>query len=144
MEPALIGSRLASAALSPLVRRLLVQEGVGAALTDRPVRLAGLVSFRGEKRTLTERDVHKLAGTLVRESLARPGEAPFPGDEAEAVADALARTLLALGELEMDDVQAVRHGHRELARGGGAPPPPPPPPPPPRGPPPPPPPRQKK
>ncbi|MEU2164580.1 NACHT domain-containing protein [Streptomyces chengbuensis] len=116
MEPALIGSRLASAALSPLVRRLLVQEGVGAALTDRPVRLAGLVSFRGEKRTLTERDVHKLAGTLVRESLARPGEAPFPGDEAEAVADALARTLLALGELEMDDVQAVRHGHRELAR----------------------------
>ncbi|MFG3304301.1 NACHT domain-containing protein [Streptomyces wuyuanensis] len=116
MEPALIGTRLASAALSPLVKRLLVQEGGGAALTDRPVRLAGLVSFRGEKRTLTERDVRGLAGTLVRESLARPGEPPFPGDEAEAVADALARTLLALGELEMDDVQAVRHGHAELAR----------------------------
>ncbi|MFE0038653.1 NACHT domain-containing protein [Streptomyces sp. NPDC059015] len=116
MEPALIGTRLASAVLSPLVRRLLVQEGSGAALTDRPVRLAGLVSFRGEKRTLTERDVRRLAGTLVRESLTRPGEPPFPGDEAEAVADALSRCLLALGELEMDDVQAVRHGHRELAR----------------------------
>ncbi|MDI9886083.1 NACHT domain-containing protein [Streptomyces sp. HNM0645] len=116
MEPALIGTRLASAVLSPLLRRLLVQEGGGAALTDRPVRLAGLLSFRGEKRTLTERDVRRLAGTLVRESLTRPGEPPFPGDEAEAVADALSRSLLALGDLEMDDVQAVRHGHRELAR----------------------------
>ncbi|MGW7364920.1 NACHT domain-containing protein [Streptomyces sp. NPDC054841] len=116
MEPALIGTRLASAALAPLLKRLLVQEGNGAGLTDKPVRLAGLVSFRGEKRTLTEKDVRKLAGTLVRQSLDRPGEPPFPADETEAVAEALARTLLALGDLDMDDVQAVRHGHRELAR----------------------------
>ncbi|MFD7230632.1 NACHT domain-containing protein [Streptomyces sp. NPDC059881] len=116
MEPALVGTRLASAALTPLLKRLLVKEGNGAALTDKPVRLAGLVSFRGEKRTLTEKDVRTLAGTLVHESLARPGEPPFPADETEAVADALARALLALGDLEMDDVQAVRLGHRELAR----------------------------
>lgn len=32
------------------------------------------------------------------------------------MADALARRLLALGDLDMDDVQAVRLGHRELAR----------------------------
>ncbi|MGW2563800.1 NACHT domain-containing protein [Streptomyces sp. NPDC001514] len=116
MEPALIGTRLASAAVSPLLKQLLVREGSGAGLTDKPVRLAGLVSFRGEKRTLTDKDVRRLAGTLVRRSQAGPGEPPFPPDETEAVADALARTLLALGDLEMDDVQAVQLGHRELAR----------------------------
>ncbi|MFD7444267.1 NACHT domain-containing protein [Streptomyces sp. NPDC059909] len=116
MEPALIGTRLASAAIAPLLKQLLVREGSGAGLTDKPVRLAGLVSFRGEKRALTDKDVRKLADTLVRQSQAGPGEPPFPPDETEAVADALARTLLALGDLEMDDVQAVRLGHRELAR----------------------------
>ncbi|MFC5802979.1 NACHT domain-containing protein [Streptomyces formicae] len=116
MEPALIGTRLASAAVTPLLKRLLVHEGTGAGLTDKPVRLAGLVSFRGEKRTLTDKDVRKLASTLVQQSQAGPGEPPFPPEETEAVADALARTLLTLGDLEMDDVQAVRHGHRELAR----------------------------
>ncbi|MGW1885815.1 NACHT domain-containing protein [Streptomyces sp. NPDC001970] len=119
MEPALVGTRLASAAIAPLLKQLLVREGSGAALTDRPVRLSGLVSFRGEKRTLTERDVRKLAGTLVSRSLTERGgraERPFPADETEAVTGALARTLLALGDLEMDDVQAVRLGHRELAR----------------------------
>ncbi|MEU2428883.1 NACHT domain-containing protein [Streptomyces sp. NPDC007861] len=116
MEPALIGVRLASAAVTPLLKRLLVREGSGAGLTDKPVRLAGLVSFRGEKRTLTDKDVCRLASTLVQQSQSGPGEPPFPPEEGEAVADALARTLLALGDLEMDDVQAVRHGHRELAR----------------------------
>ncbi|MDN3297692.1 NACHT domain-containing protein [Streptomyces ficellus] len=115
MDPALIGTRLASSAISPLIRKLLVQEGPGAGLTERRVRLSGLVSFRGEKRTLTDRDVRKLATTLVGDALGGPGEPPFPRDEAEAVADALARTLLALGDLDMDDVQAVRLGHRALA-----------------------------
>ncbi|MFE7776454.1 NACHT domain-containing protein [Streptomyces sp. NPDC057445] len=116
MEPALIGTRLASAAITPLLKQLLVREGSGAALTDRPVRLSGLVSFRGEQRTLTEKDVRRLARTLVARAVEGPGERPFPPDETEAVSGALARTLLALGDLDMDDVQAVRHGHRELAR----------------------------
>ncbi|MFI1938120.1 NACHT domain-containing protein [Streptomyces purpureus] len=121
MDPAIIGTRLASSAIGPLVRRLLVQDGPGAGLTDRRIRLSRLVSFRGEKRTLTDRDVRTLAAALVEESMsggsgASRAERPFPPDETEAVVDALARTLLALGDLDMDDVQAVRLGHRDLAR----------------------------
>ncbi|GAA2481382.1 NACHT domain-containing protein [Streptomyces gobitricini] len=115
MDPALIGTRLASSAIAPLIRKLFVQDGPGAGLTGQRVRLSRLVSFRGEKRTLTERDVHRLAARLVADASAVPGESPFPRDEAEAVTHALARTLLALGDLGMDDVQAVRLGHRELA-----------------------------
>ncbi|MFB7359334.1 NACHT domain-containing protein [Streptomyces gardneri] len=118
MEPALIGTRLASAAISPLLKKLLVSDGPGAGLTGgaRAVRLSSLVSFRGEKRTLTEKDVRKLAAALVERSAGGPGEAPFPAAETEAVAHTLGTTLLALGDLDMDDVQAVRLGHRALAQ----------------------------
>ncbi|MFC9397579.1 NACHT domain-containing protein [Streptomyces sp. NPDC057027] len=118
MEPALIGTRLASAAIGPLLKKLLVSEGPGAGLTgsSQKIRLSSLVTFRGEKRTLTERDVRKLASTLVERSQGGDGERPFPADETEAVTGTLARTLLALGDLDMDDVQAVRLGHRDLAR----------------------------
>ncbi|MFB7590260.1 NACHT domain-containing protein [Streptomyces sp. NPDC056169] len=118
MEPALIGTRLASAAIGPLLKKLLVSDGPGAGLTgkSRPIRLSGLVSFRGEKRTLTEKDVRGLAATLVARSLGEGGETPFPADETEAVAHTLGTALLALGDLDMDDVQAVRLGHHALAR----------------------------
>ncbi|MFF5392002.1 NACHT domain-containing protein [Streptomyces sp. NPDC013012] len=118
MEPALIGTRLASAAIGPLLKRLLAGDGPGAGLVrkDAEVRLSGLVSFRGEKRTLTEKDVRGLAATLVERSRQGAGEPPFPADETGAVTDALAANLLALGDLDMDDVQAVRLGHRDLAR----------------------------
>ncbi|MFF8728804.1 NACHT domain-containing protein [Streptomyces sp. NPDC015171] len=116
MEPAVLGSKLASSLLGPLVRKLFVQDGPGAGLVDRPVRLSALVSFRGERRTLGEKQVRTLAGRLVKEALASPGERPFPPGEETAVTDALTRRLLALGDLDMDDVQAVRLGSRELAR----------------------------
>ncbi|MFI1682062.1 NACHT domain-containing protein [Streptomyces sp. NPDC020607] len=116
MDPAVIGTRLASSAVASLVKRLFVREGPGAGLVEKPVRLSSLVSFRGEQRTLGGRDVRRLAERLVAASLAAPGERSFPPDEAEAVTDALARALLSLGDLDMDDVQAVRLGHRELAR----------------------------
>jgi NACHT domain len=115
MEPAVLGGKLASSLVGPLVRKLFVADGPGAGLVDKPVRLKDLVSFRGEKRTLDEKDVHKLAEHLVRQAAESPGERPFRTGEETAVAHALARRLLALGELEMDDVQAVRLGHRELA-----------------------------
>lgn len=56
MEPALVGTRLASAAIGPLLRKLLAGDVPGAGPTGhaRTVRLSALVSFRGEKRTLTE------------------------------------------------------------------------------------------
>ncbi|MFI2436485.1 NACHT domain-containing protein [Streptomyces sp. NPDC018693] len=116
MEPAVLGGRLASSAMAPLVRKLFVTDGPGAGLVDRPVRLSGLVSFRGEKRTLSDKDVHRLAERLVARAVDSPGEAPFPPDEQPAVVDALAGRLLVLGDLDMDDVQAVRLGHRELAK----------------------------
>ncbi|MER8057246.1 MULTISPECIES: NACHT domain-containing protein [unclassified Streptomyces] len=116
MEPTILGGKLASSMIGPLIRKLFMQDGPGAGLVDKPVRLSALVSFRGEKRTLGEKDVHRLAERIVTEAVESPGEAPFPADERDAVADVLARRLLALGDLEMDDVQAVRLGHLELAR----------------------------
>ncbi|MDG9713115.1 NACHT domain-containing protein [Streptomyces sp. DH10] len=116
MDPTVLGGRLASALVAPLLKKLFRSEGPGAGLVDKPVRLCALVSFRGEKRTLSEQDVRKLAEWLVAQAVESPGEPPFPPDEQIAVTDTLARRLLALGDLDMDDVQAVRLGHRELAR----------------------------
>ncbi|MBW8801075.1 MAG: NACHT domain-containing protein [Streptomyces sp.] len=115
MEPTVLGGKLASSLMGPLLKKLFVADGPGAGLVDRPVRLKSLVSFRGEKRALVEKDVHKLAEHLVRQAVASPGEPPFPAAEEIAVTDALARRLLALGDLDMDDVQAVRLGHVDLA-----------------------------
>ncbi|ANH92734.1 ATP-binding protein [Streptomyces sp. SAT1] len=116
MEPMALGGRLASGLIAPLVKKLFVADGPGAALVDRPVRMSDLVSFRGEKRSLGEKEVRELAGRLVGGAADPPGEPPFPPGEQDAVTDALAARLLALGDLGMDDVQAVRLGHRELAR----------------------------
>ncbi|AXE87730.1 NACHT domain-containing protein [Streptomyces sp. Go-475] len=116
MDPTVLGGKLASALVGPLLKKLFRPDEPGAGLVDKPVRLSALVSFRGEKRTLTEPDVHKLAERIVAQAVDSPGEAPFPADERIAVTDTLARRLLALGDLDMDDVQAVRLGHRELAR----------------------------
>ncbi|WP_055557256.1 NACHT domain-containing NTPase [Streptomyces sp. NBRC 110028] len=118
MDPAVIGARLASSAVAPLIKRLFVREGPGAGLVDQPVRISSLVSFRGEKRTLEINDLHKLAAELVARATrhAGPGERPCPADEDELIARHLATTLNALGDLTMDDVQAVRFGHRMLAK----------------------------
>ncbi|AEM80438.1 NACHT domain-containing protein [Streptomyces violaceusniger] len=118
MDPAVIGARLASGVAAPLIKKLFVKEGPGAGLVDQPVRISSLVSFRGEKRTLTEKDLDKLAAELVAQATrhAGPGERPCPADEDELVAEQLATTLYALGDLDMNDVQAVQLGHRGLAR----------------------------
>lgn len=116
MDPAVLGSKLASGLVASLVRKLFAPDAPGAGLVDKPVRLTALVSFRGEKRTLGEREVRALARRLVSGSANTPGELPFPADEEAAVIEAMTARLLALGDLDMDDVQAVRLGHRELAR----------------------------
>ncbi|WP_369272653.1 hypothetical protein AB5J55_24095 [Streptomyces sp. R11] len=56
MDPTVVGSRLASGLVAPLVKRLFVREGPGAGLVGKPVRLPALVSFRSEKRRLGERE----------------------------------------------------------------------------------------
>ncbi|MBD3008898.1 NACHT domain-containing protein [Streptomyces sp. 5-10] len=117
MDPATIGARLASSVVTPLIKKLFVKEGPGAGLVNQPVRISSLISFRGEKRTLTEKDLTKLAAELVAQATrhAGPGERPCPADEDELVAEKLATTLYALGDLDMNDVQAVQLGHRGLA-----------------------------
>ncbi|MEE1942604.1 NACHT domain-containing protein [Streptomyces sp. TRM 70361] len=117
MDAATVGARLAAGAVAPLVRKLLVREGPGAGLADRPVRLSGRLSFRGEKRTLGEKELEKLADELVARAVEPlPAAERLPAHEERATAHALARTLYALGDLDMDDVQAVELGERELAR----------------------------
>ncbi|MFP3988731.1 NACHT domain-containing protein [Streptomyces sp. E11-3] len=114
MDPALMGARIASSAALPLVKKLFVTEGPGAGLVDKPIRISRLVSFHGEKRTLVEADLRKLSAELVKQAL-RTGERPVPAEEERAVADALARTLHALGDLDLSDVEAVQLGHEEFA-----------------------------
>ncbi|PJE96289.1 ATP-binding protein [Streptomyces carminius] len=117
MDAATVGARLAASAVAPLVGKLLVREGPGAGLADRPVRLSGRLSFRGEKRALGEKELAKLADELLaRATEPLPAAERLPGHEERAVAHALARTLYALGDLDMDDAQAVELGERELAR----------------------------
>ncbi|MFI5689388.1 NACHT domain-containing protein [Streptomyces sp. NPDC051636] len=115
MEPTGAGVKLASSVITPLVRKLFTAEGPGAGLVDKPVRLSGLVSFKGEKKTLTYDDLRKLADELVQRAMTG-GEPPVPAEQVEAVQVAVAQTLRALGDLDMTDVQAVELGHEALAR----------------------------
>ncbi|WP_371669923.1 NACHT domain-containing protein [Streptomyces sp. NBC_00289] len=114
MEPTTLGAKVASGVVTPLIRKLFVAEGPGAALVDKPIRISGFVSFKGEKRTLDERALHRLSAELVRQSL-RTGERPIHADEEQAVVHALTDTLHALGDLTMTDAQAVELGHEFLA-----------------------------
>ncbi|GLF97368.1 NACHT domain-containing protein [Streptomyces yaizuensis] len=117
MEPTTaVAARLASAAVAPLIRRLFAPQPEGARLVDRPIRISGLVSFKGEQQTLGEKDLHRLATELVDRAAAAygPHEAPSAETRRE-LADALALALHSLGDLDMDDVQAVRLGPEDFA-----------------------------
>ncbi|GAA5019787.1 NACHT domain-containing protein [Streptomyces siamensis] len=117
MDPAAIGARLASSVVAPLIRKLFVAEGPGAGLVDRPVRISGLVSFTGEKRVLSEVDLHKIAKELVGRAAQSTGVAErLPSYELRAVAHAVADSLRAMDSIDMDDVQAVQLGHTALAQ----------------------------
>jgi hypothetical protein len=116
VDPTVIGIRLASSLVGPLVKRLFVTEGPGAGLVDKPVRISGFVSFKGEHRTLDKAALLKLSAELVRQST-KTGERPLHADEEQAVVHALADTLHALGDLTMTDAQAVELGHEVLAAG---------------------------
>ncbi|MDH2392515.1 NACHT domain-containing protein [Streptomyces sp. HNM0663] len=116
MDPALVVGRLSQPVVAHLVKKLFAGGGPGAGLVGRPVRIARLLSFRGEKSTLTEADLDRLAAELVRRAVEGPGERPVAPDEEPAVADAVARTLRAMGEIEMSDVQAVGLRPEEFAR----------------------------
>ncbi|WP_419996718.1 NACHT domain-containing protein [Streptomyces boninensis] len=117
MDPvATTGMKIASSVITPLIKRLFISDGPGAdvGLAGKPVRLSGLVSFTGERRTLSDKQLDRLADALVASAL-RSGERPIAPDEREAVTAALAATLRALGEITLTDVEAVELGHEELA-----------------------------
>ncbi|WP_282793867.1 NACHT domain-containing protein [Streptomyces sp. CC224B] len=112
------GLRIAASVLVPLVKRLLLPpRGHGAEFGDRPVRLGRLLSFTGDRRTLSEADLYQLARELVRRAVraAGPHDPPIAPDEQNAVGYALGHTLRALGDLDMDDVQAFDLGPQKLA-----------------------------
>ncbi|MGW2477610.1 NACHT domain-containing protein [Streptomyces sp. NPDC001665] len=116
MEPSVIGARLASSVVSPLIRKLFLNGVPGAGLVDRPVRVSRLVSFRGEQRTLTDKELHRIAEELVARAVQATGEEQLPSYEVRAVTNAVASSLRVMGTLDMDDVQAVHLGHMGLAR----------------------------
>ncbi|MBQ0868209.1 NACHT domain-containing NTPase [Streptomyces sp. RK75] len=117
MDAGVVGLRIASSVMAPLVKRLFVREGPGAGLVDRPVRVSRLVSFTGERRELGRRELDKLAAELVDRAVRDlgPHEAPSPL-EAERASARLADTLHALGDIGLSDVEAVSLGHTDFAR----------------------------
>ncbi|WP_414506336.1 NACHT domain-containing protein [Streptomyces sp. NEAU-L66] len=117
MEAAAIGARLASSVVAPLIKRLFVADGPGAGLVDKPLRVSKLVSFKGEKRVLSDEDLHKIAEELVNRAAQSTGvKERLPAYEQRAVAHAVADSLRSLGYIDMDDVQAVQLGHLALSR----------------------------
>lgn len=86
-----------------------------ANVADVPVPVRRLVDFHGGHQALSQRELRGIATEIVRRAV---GGAPtsLPPEEQEAVADALALSLAALGELETSDVEAVRVGSAAFAR----------------------------
>ncbi|MEU1020033.1 NACHT domain-containing protein [Streptomyces sp. NPDC005898] len=119
MDGGTVGLRVASAVIAPLLKRLLLPaaKAPGAQFDGRPIPVRRLIAFSREHRTLSEDDLHRIARELVRRAVraAGPYDPPVGADEKDAVGLALTRTLHALGDLEMDDVQAFALGPEKLA-----------------------------
>ncbi|MET8811362.1 NACHT domain-containing protein [Streptomyces sp. NPDC004549] len=117
MDSVSVGARLASSIVGPLVKKLFVVDGPGAGLVDQPVRISNLVSFRGEKRTLTDVELRKIAEELVERAAQSTGVSErLPSFEQHAVVNAVTHSLGSMANIDMDDVQAVQLGHLELSR----------------------------
>ncbi|MEU3600015.1 NACHT domain-containing protein [Streptomyces sp. NPDC006798] len=116
MDASAVTVRIASGVLAPLVRMLFVPGVAGAGLVDEPVRLARLVSFTGEQSGLGERNLRALATVLVDRAVEERGpHEAMPRFVRVQLVEALAVALHSLGDLDMDDVQAVRLGPEGLA-----------------------------
>ncbi|MFI5659001.1 NACHT domain-containing protein [Streptomyces sp. NPDC051684] len=115
-----MGLKLASSVAVPLLKRFVLppQKVAGAEFPgEKPIRVRSLLSFVGDHPALSRDDMHRLSRELVRRAVraAPPGEARLPDDEHDAVGQALTRTLFALGQLDMNDVDLVLLGPEELA-----------------------------
>lgn len=118
VDAGVLGARIASSGVAPLVKKLFVKDQPGAGLVSSPVRISALVSFGREKRSVTPKGVEKVAAELVRRALktAGPGEQPVTAEEATAVTHALGHSLASLGTLTIEDYEAVGLGPEEFAR----------------------------
>ncbi|NGN66772.1 NACHT domain-containing protein [Streptomyces sp. A7024] len=113
MDLSLVIGRLTQRAVEAAITKIFVEKP-GAGYVDTPIRIRRWLPQKGAS-TLTERDLDKIAAELVRRAVGGGGggagaelrERPIAADEDQAVTDALARTLHAMGEVEMDDVQAL-------------------------------------
>ncbi|MEW1550606.1 NACHT domain-containing protein [Streptomyces tsukubensis] len=117
MDASVVTVRIASSAIAPLVKKLFVPGTAGAGLTDRPVRIAKLVSFRGEEQsTLGESQLRVLATELVDRAVQERGpHEAMPVFVRHQLTEALVVALHSLGDLDMEDVQAVALGPEALA-----------------------------
>jgi hypothetical protein len=119
VEGGTAGLQIAAKTVVPLLKRLLLPAArvPAAEYGERAIPVRRLLAFVREHRTLTEDDLHKLARELVRRAVraAGPHDPPVVPEQRDAVGQALTRTLHALGDLDMDDVQAVALGPQALA-----------------------------
>ena len=95
---------------APLVRRLF-RAPARPPVFSEPV--PGFVSWRGAEATATPDDVHRTAADLVHLAAERHSA---PTAELAPVVDVLARTLLAIAEVDVTDADAVRLGPQDYAR----------------------------
>ncbi|MEU7213713.1 NACHT domain-containing protein [Streptomyces sp. NPDC044989] len=107
MDPAV---RTPSRLAAPLVHRLF-RDPVRPPVFSEPV--PGLVTWRGTRATATPDDVHRTAADLVHLAAERHAA---PTAELAPVVDVLARTLLAIAEVDVTDADAVRLGPQDYAR----------------------------
>lgn len=108
MEPVV---RIPTTLAAPLVQRLI--RTTAQQPPSAPELIAALATWRGPGAPATPDDVHRTAAEFVQ--LAAEAHTA-PGGELTAIADVLARTLLAVGELDLTDVDAVRLGPQDYAR----------------------------
>ncbi|MEV0257948.1 NACHT domain-containing protein [Streptomyces sp. NPDC050732] len=107
MEPVV---RTPSALAMPLVQRFF---RVPARPPTTPDLIAALTNWRGPDALADPDDVHRTAADFIQ--LAAETHST-PTAELPAVADVLTRTLLAIGELDLTDADAVRLGPQDYAR----------------------------
>ncbi|MGW7069597.1 NACHT domain-containing protein [Streptomyces sp. NPDC054855] len=108
MEPVV---RIPSPLAAPLVQRLIRTPPPQPPAA--PDLIAALTTWRGADAPMTPDDVHRTAADFVH--LAADAHSA-PAAELGAVTDVLTRTLLAAGELDLTDVDAVRLGPQDYAR----------------------------
>ncbi|MCX4665376.1 NACHT domain-containing protein [Streptomyces sp. NBC_01381] len=108
MEPVV---RIPTTLAAPLVQRLI--RTTPQQQPTAPELIAALATWRGPDAPATPDDVHRTAAEFVQ--LAAEAHTA-PGGELTGIADVLARTLLAVGELDLTDVDAVRLGPQDYAR----------------------------